>query len=100
MTFVIDIDETILFSEREGCEECGRVVYKFGSIDKKEINLINRAYDKGHIIILYTGRGWDYYELTKNQLAEAKVQYHELIMGKPIGIHIDKDAKTTMKGLI
>lgn len=99
-TFVIDIDDTILFSKRVECGECNRPIYHFGSAAKKEIVLINKAFRKGHRIILHTGRGWDQYEVTKAQLDKAKVKYNELVMGKPIGIYIDKDSKTTIEGLI
>jgi hydroxymethylpyrimidine pyrophosphatase-like HAD family hydrolase len=99
-TFVIDIDETIIFSERVKCGECYSVTYHYRTIDKKEIALINKAYRKGHKIILYTGRGWDCLDITIEQLQKAKVKYHSLVMGKPPGTYIDKDAKTTLKGLI
>jgi hydroxymethylpyrimidine pyrophosphatase-like HAD family hydrolase len=99
-SFVIDVDDTILFSKRVECEECFRVSYHYQTADKKEIALINKAYRKGHRIILYTGRGWDCFEITVDQLTKAKVKYHSLVMGKPPGIYIDKDAKATLKGLI
>lgn len=99
-TFVIDIDDTILFSDNVECDHCGRKQYRLKNVDQKEIDMINAAYSKGHIIIFWTGRGWDQYGVTKKQLSEAKVYYHELFMGKPQGIYVDKDAKTTLEGLI
>jgi hydroxymethylpyrimidine pyrophosphatase-like HAD family hydrolase len=98
--FVIDIDNTILFAKISACDECARPVYHFGTASKKEIALINKAFRKGHRIVMYTGRGWDQYEITVSQLEKAKVKYHELVMGKPIGIYIDKDAHMSMEGLI
>lgn len=95
--FAIDIDDNILFNDKIYCPECGRVKYKLKKVDKEEIKLINKLYKKGHIIILYTGRNWDCYKLTKQQLKEAKVKYHELVMGKPQGIYVDKEAVKSVK---
>ena len=81
--FVIDIDDTILFCEKN---------YKNPTPDEMEIKHINKLYEKGHTIIIHTGRNWDKYELTVNQLKQFNVKYHELVMGKPQGIYIDKDS--------
>jgi len=99
-TFVIDIDETLLFSKLVECGECFKTVYHFDKADRKEVSLVNKAYRQGHTIILHTGRGWDQYEVTKRQLEKARIKYHELVMGKPLGIYIDKDAMPSLKGLI
>lgn len=58
------------------------------SIPKSEnIEKINRIYDKGHYIKLFTGRGSvsgiDWKSVTEHQLKEWGVKYHELIFGKP-----------------
>ena len=54
---------------------------------KEVIKKINSLYDMGYKIIFFTARGTttgiDWYELTKGQLEEWQVKYHELIMGKP-----------------
>jgi histidinol phosphatase-like enzyme len=48
---------------------------------------INKLYDTGHTIIIYTARGsttgLDWHELTKAQMKSWNVKYHKLIMGKP-----------------
>jgi hydroxymethylpyrimidine pyrophosphatase-like HAD family hydrolase len=100
MTFVIDIDGTLLISRSVDCDECYHTNYFIDKVDKKEIALVNKAAKKGHTIILYTGRGWDQYEITKEQLKKAKIKYHELVMGKPQGIYVDKDAITSLKDVI
>ena len=61
---------------------------------KEIIERINRLYDLGHRIIFFTGRGSttgiDWYDLTKKQLKDWQVKYHELIMGKPYAdLYID-----------
>jgi len=51
------------------------------------IKLINKIYNEGHYIKLYTARGSltkiDWIEFTKKQLKRNKVCYHELHFGKP-----------------
>jgi len=96
MTFVIDIDDTIIFSHVDKCGECGHPIYREERIDYEEILRINAAYDKGHVIIFYTGRDWVHFEHTTMQLNRIHVKYHRLVMGKPIGIYIDKEAKTSI----
>ncbi len=61
---------------------------------KEVIEKINGLYDMGHKIIFYTGRGSttgiDWHDLTKKQLNDWQVKYHELIMGKPAAdLYID-----------
>ena len=96
-TFVIDIDDTLLFANKVQCDNCDRFIYISSNRDQEEIDRVNLLYESGHTIILWTGRNWDCYQETKKQLAEAGINYHELIMGKPQGIYIDKDAKISLK---
>lgn len=61
---------------------------------KCNIDIINKMYDKGHTIIMFTARGYvtgiDWEETTKNQLAEWGLKYTELKFGKPAAdIYID-----------
>lgn len=99
MNYVIDIDDTILYSTKTECSKCGRINYSIINEDVKEIELINKLYDEGNIIILHTGRNWDSYILTKNQLLDCGVKYHELVMGKPQGVYVDKDSIKTLSDL-
>ena len=58
------------------------------------IEIANQCYDQGHQVVGYTARGMtiftgdvkkiysNMYELTKGQLDEWGVKYHQLIMGK------------------
>jgi hypothetical protein len=62
------------------------------------IDIANECFDQGHIVKVYTARGMavfkgdhhqiysNLYELTKKQLDDWGVRYHELIMGK---LHYD-----------
>jgi hypothetical protein len=97
MTFIVDIDDTIIKSLIENCKECGYIRYKNAKPIQDEIDEINKKFKEGHIIILHTGRGWNQYELTKKQLKECRVKYTELIMGKPTGIYVDRDAIKSIK---
>jgi len=55
--------------------------------DHHVISKINKLFNEGHKIVLYTARGSttgiDWEDLTKKQMAEWKVLYHELFLGKP-----------------
>lgn len=91
-TYVIDIDGTLIKSERVDCGICFRAQYRIVKVNKKEIEAVNRHYAAGDTIILWTGRGWDLYKTTVDQLRRIGIRYHELYMGKPIGIYVDADA--------
>ena len=96
MTFLIDIDGTILYSVKTKCINCDRISYTDYNPDKSEIEKVNELFDKGHTIILWTGRNWDCYNATQEQLYKSGVKYHQLIMGKPQGVYIDKDSFQTI----
>lgn len=78
-TFIIDIDNTIC--ETEGSDYPNSKPFKY------RIAMINDLYNSGHRIIFWTARGSssgiDWTELTKKQLEEWSVKYHELNMKKP-----------------
>jgi hydroxymethylpyrimidine pyrophosphatase-like HAD family hydrolase len=91
VTFVVDIDNTLLKSSSAD--------YSDPRVFTKEVALVNDAFAAGHTIILWTGRNWDKYDLTVEQLRAAGVCYNELVMGKPQGVYVDADAKTSMEDL-
>lgn len=93
MTFVIDIDDTLIFSNYD--KEKNKYALNFYALD--EIEAVNKKYDEGHTIIIHTGRSWAHYDITKEQLEKGGVKYHELIMGKPVGIYIDADSLKSIK---
>jgi len=49
------------------------------------IEKINALYAADHEIILYTGRHWNHMDRTIKQLKQHGVDYHTLVMGKPVG---------------
>lgn len=76
MIYCIDIDGTI-------CETDGND-YTSAKPYSKAVNEINRLYDDGHYIKLFTARGMsskiDWTDLTSQQMEKWGVNYHELIM--------------------
>lgn len=79
-TFVFDIDgviakinPTLNYADTEPIE---------GIVD-----IINRLYDNGNYIILFTARGYktgiDWSEVTAKQMKDWGLKYHELKFGKP-----------------
>ena len=94
MTYVFDIDGTIC-TLTEGDYEKAEPI-------QKRINIINKLYDDGNIIVFHTARGMGrtknspliaeklFKHLTLRQLDEWQVKYHKLFMGKPSGdLYID-----------
>jgi hypothetical protein len=89
MIYVIDIDGTI-------CQTI-ETDYYHSVADISAIRLVNKLYDGGHTIKVFTGRGSrsgkDWRDFTIQQLDGWGLKYHELIMGKPVGdIFIDDKA--------
>lgn len=85
-TIVIDLDDTISFTENRD--------FKNSKPYKEVINKINELYDKGKKIIIFTARGGKscktleekelkYRTITEEWLKEHNVKYHELMFGKP-----------------
>jgi len=78
-TIFVDIDDTI-------CKTDG-LNYENARPIKKNIEIINKLYDQGNLIIYWTARGTaskiNYFDLTEKQLNEWCCKYHELKMGKP-----------------
>lgn len=78
MDIIIDLDGTICTEEKT-----------FEHFKAKPMLGVREALvslkNKGHKIIIYTGRCWGEYELTKNWLERHEITYDLLILGKPIG---------------
>ncbi len=88
---VFDIDGVIARLEPE-------LRYDRSEPDKEMIAVINRLYELGNHIVLFTARGYrtglDWSDVTKEQLQKWGVKYHELKFGKP-----DADLYIDDKGL-
>lgn len=97
MTLIVDIDDTLILYEDNSLKCLEK--YKTGKPNVEEIELLNFFHDAGYNIILHTGRNWDKYNFTKKQMKKFGVKYHELVMGKPQGIYIDRDSIQSLKDL-
>ena len=97
MNYVFDIDGTL-------CETIDGD-YENSQPIQDRIDIVNRLYEEGNKITLYTARGMGrsnnsftyaheaFYELTRAQLLNWGVKFHELFLGKPSGdIYIDDKA--------
>jgi hypothetical protein len=92
-----DIDETICKTKNKN--------YKFAVPIKSKIQLINKLYNKGYKIKIFTARYMGkykgnisiirkkYYKETFNQLISWGLRFHELVIGKPVfDIFVDDKA--------
>lgn len=79
MKIFVDIDNTITITNGSD------YINSQPLYDK--IKIINELFDDGHTITYWTARGsasgTNYYDLTKKQLEDWCVKYHDLIIGKP-----------------
>ena len=90
MVYVFDIDGT-LCTKNDECD------YSKAQPIKKRIEVVNRLYDEGHEIFLFTARGMgrnnnnpllavqQFYQFTSEQMDKWGVKYHHLVLGKPAG---------------
>lgn len=78
--FVFDIDGVIAKIEPN-------LAYDQTGPEEKMIQIINKLYDMGNEIILFTARGYvtgiDWSDVTREQLNRWGLKYHELLFGKP-----------------
>ena len=99
MQIIIDLDGTI-------CSEEKTYSRALAKPNEGAVQNVNKLYDEGNTIILYSARTWMEFEMTTHWLKENGVKYHQLILGKPIGdVWIDDRAirhtgwKNTMQEL-
>ncbi len=77
-TLVFDLDGVI-------CEERPTFERALAKPIAGSREIINLLYSRGYKILIYTGRGWAEYEMTKDWLVKNGILFHQLIMGKPVG---------------
>lgn len=79
-TFVFDIDGVIAKIQKD-------LDYALAEPNEKMVKIINKLYDYGNRIVLFTARGYvtgkDWSEVTRNQMERWGLKYHELKFGKP-----------------
>jgi CMP-N,N'-diacetyllegionaminic acid synthase len=78
--FVFDIDGVIARQAKDNN-------YALAEPNREMIDIINKLYDMGNHIVLFTARGYvtgiDWSSVTKEQLSKWGLKYHELHFGKP-----------------
>ena len=92
-----DLDDVIC-TRPKGFEDLGVNKYEYCEPVKDMIKLVNKVYNDGHIVKIYTARGMSMfsgdthkiynhlYQLTLKQLNDWGIKFHELVMGK---LHYD-----------
>jgi len=79
-TFVFDIDGVIAKIQKD-------LDYGMSEPNEKMIQIVNKLYNYGNKIVLFTARGYvtgkDWSEITKDQMKRWGLKYHELKFGKP-----------------
>jgi len=94
--FVFDIDGVVAQLEPE-------LNYAETSANEKMVRIINKLYDMGNEIVLFTARGYvtgiDWSETTKEQLKSWGVKYHQLFFGKPNADYYIDDKMLDMERL-
>lgn len=79
-TFVFDIDGVIAKIQKD-------LDYALSEPNQRMVDIINKLYDYGNKIVLFTARGYvtgkDWSTVTEDQMKRCGVKYHELKFGKP-----------------
>ena len=88
-TYCFELDNTL-------CSTIGEDYSKSEPIQKR-IEIVNKLYDEGNKVIIFTARGSvtgiDWTELTKKQLQSWNLKYTKLLLGKPAAdFYIDDKA--------
>jgi hypothetical protein len=81
MIIYIDIDETIANTPEDRN-------YSLSTPIKENIEKANQYYEDGHTVVYWTARGtatgFDWANITKDQLKTWGAKYHDLKFGKPV----------------
>lgn len=94
MKYAFDIDNTLVHTTEGKYEQSVPIISRIESV--------NRLYDTGHTIYLFTARGSssgkDWRKFTEEQMQRFGVKYHQLIMGKPdVDVFVDDKAISTQE---
>lgn len=89
MRYAFDIDNTLVRTVGSDYENSSPIQHRIDSV--------NRLYDEGHTIYLFTARGSasgrDLREFTEQQMNRFGIKFHRLIMGKPdVDVFVDDKA--------
>jgi hypothetical protein len=59
---------------------------------------VDKYIAEGHVVVIWTGRGWPEYQMTRTWLKDNGFHYNELLMGKPIANLIIDDRSRDFEG--
>jgi hypothetical protein len=80
VVFMIDLDGT-MWADTPNEEAATKTLT--AEVHQNAVEWVNERYDEGHYICFFTAR-WDKLrEVTEQKLENMKVNYHQLLMGKP-----------------
>lgn len=95
-TFCFDIDGVIMTLVPDND-------YRQAKPIPEAVDLINQLYRRGHRIIIFTARGYvtgkDWTQLTRSQLDECGLRYHQLLFGKPAADYYIDDRMIGLDGI-
>ncbi|MCK1986500.1 acylneuraminate cytidylyltransferase family protein [Lysinibacillus fusiformis] len=95
--FVFDIDGVI-------AELNSNLSYQESQPNERLIKEVNKLYEEGHYIVLFTARGYvtkiDWREITEKQLENWGLRYHELHFGKPNADYYIDDKMLSIEDLM
>jgi len=89
MKYAFDIDNTLVQTNGSDYENSCPIQHR--------IDRVNRLFDEGHTIYLFTARGMssgrDLYDFTSKQMNDFGIKHHGIIMGKPnVDLFVDDKA--------
>lgn len=83
-TIAVDIDGTI-------CQELRTFDRPLAKPLPGAVEALDYLKKNGNVIILWTGRGWEQYAVTKHWLDAHHFSYDQILMGKPVVDYIIDD---------
>lgn len=89
----MDLDGTL-------CKSCPPEKYSVAEPIKENIEKVNKLYNMGHTIQIYTARSWINYDLTIDWLKRHGVKFHIVVLGKMLCHANIDDLNYTFDGLI
>ena len=91
MVIMIDLDGTLCTEEATFDRPLARPL-------KGARKAVNRLVEEGHTVVIWTGRSWEQYRITRAWLEDNGFKFHELLMGKPIVNLIIDDRARQFRG--
>lgn len=62
------------------------------------VEAVNKMFDEGHVVVIWTGRSWTKYQMTEKWLKDNGFKFTQILMGKPIANLIIDDRSRHFNG--